>query len=241
MAPRMTDATEPPTITARPEPDEDDGALRSSPACARTRKVLWIAVAVAVPVALLVIVLANGQPAATRAVKSPLVGKPAPAIEGTTVDGDPGLPRRPQGQVGGGQLLRHLVRARAARSTPSSSASPRPTQAAGDAAVLGVIYSDNAQAVKEFRDKEGGGWAHARRPQGPDRPRLRRRRRARVVPRSAPTGWWWPSCWAACGPSTSTSCSTGPRPGSKHSSASAGRYLVMTSRQTANTRCPSWP
>jgi cytochrome c biogenesis protein CcmG/thiol:disulfide interchange protein DsbE len=123
----------------------------------KTRKVLWIAVAVAVPVALLVLVLANGQPATTRAVKSPLVGKPAPAIEGTTVDGTPA-------SLAGLEGRWVVVNFFATWCVPCRNEHPELVrfseahQAAGDAAVLGVVYSDNAQAVKEFRDKEGGAW-----------------------------------------------------------------------------------
>ncbi|HEV2758884.1 MAG TPA: hypothetical protein VGV86_04880, partial [Acidimicrobiales bacterium] len=80
----ITGTTDHPTSEEEPG---DDGVAPVVSGLRRTRKVLWIAVAVAVPLALLVIALANGQPAASRAVKSPLVGKPAPEIEGTTVDG----------------------------------------------------------------------------------------------------------------------------------------------------------
>ena len=54
----------------------------------RTRRALWIAVGVAVPVFLLVVVLATRPSASTRSVKSPLSGKAAPAAESVTIDGD---------------------------------------------------------------------------------------------------------------------------------------------------------
>jgi cytochrome c biogenesis protein CcmG/thiol:disulfide interchange protein DsbE len=131
----------------------------------RTRKVLWIAVAVAVPVALLVLVLANGEPAATRAVKSPLVGKPAPPIEGTTVDGG-------QATLAGLKGKWVVVNFFATWCVPCRQEHPdlvrfsEAHQASGDAAVMGVIYSDNAQAVKEYRDKEGGAWPMLTDPKG---------------------------------------------------------------------------
>ena len=70
----MTDITSTSDQPASAEGSDDDGLPPVVSGLRRTRKVLWIAVAVAVPLALLVIALANGQPAASRAVKSPLVG-----------------------------------------------------------------------------------------------------------------------------------------------------------------------
>jgi cytochrome c biogenesis protein CcmG/thiol:disulfide interchange protein DsbE len=131
----------------------------------RSRKVLWIAVAVAVPVALLTLVLANGEPAATRAVKSPLVGKPAPAIEGTTVDGHGAALADLRGKwVVVNFFATWCVPCR--QEHPELVRFAQAHEATGDAAVLAVVYSDNAQAVKEFRDKEGGGWSMLTDPKG---------------------------------------------------------------------------
>ncbi len=118
---------------------------------------LWIAVAVAVPVFLLVLVLANGEPAATRAVKSPLVGKPAPAIEGMTVDGTSASLAELEGKwVVVNFFATWCVPCR--QEHPELIRFSEAHEPAGDAAVLGVVYSDNAQAVREFRDREGGSW-----------------------------------------------------------------------------------
>jgi cytochrome c biogenesis protein CcmG/thiol:disulfide interchange protein DsbE len=131
----------------------------------KSRKVLWIAVAVAVPVCLLVIALANGQPAANREVQSPLLGKPAPAIEGTTVDGASASLADFRGKwVVVNFFATWCVPCRLEH--PQLIRFAQAHEAVGDAAVLGVVYSDNAQAVREFRDKEGGSWPMLADPKG---------------------------------------------------------------------------
>ena len=158
-----------PTVADQPasadEDEDDDGLPPVVTGLRRTRRVLWIAVAVAVPVALLIIALAKGQPAATRAVTSPLVGKPAPPIEGKTVDGE-------QASLAGLEGKWVVVNFFATWCVPCRQEHPElirfseAHEATGDAAVLGVIYSDNAQAVKEYRDKEGGAWSMLTDPKG---------------------------------------------------------------------------
>ena len=160
MASRMTDITD-----TTPPSDDEEAPPPAVAGLRKTRKALWIAVAVAVPVFLLVVVLASGEPAATRIGKSPLVGKPAPAVEGTTVDGA-------SAGLGGLKGKWVVVNFFATWCVPCRIEHPELIRfsespaGAGDAAVIGVVYSDNTQAVREFRDKEGGGWAMLTDPKG---------------------------------------------------------------------------
>lgn len=148
----MTDTTDAPGT-----PPEQQDLPRVVARLRKSRKVLWIAVAVAVVVALLVLALANGDTAATRSVKSPLVGKQAPPLEGTTVDGAAASLSDLKGKwVVVNFFATWCVPCRVEH--PELIRFAESHAASGDAAVLGVVYSDNAQAVREFRDKEGGSW-----------------------------------------------------------------------------------
>jgi len=141
------------------DPADEPAALVSS--LRRTRRGLWIALAVAVPVVLLIAVLATRQPAQTRIANSPLLGKQAPVVEADTIDGQPFRLADTRGRwvlvnffatwcvpcrLEHGDLIRISER--------------------GDAAVVGVVYSDNVQAVREFRDDKGGAWPMVADPRG---------------------------------------------------------------------------
>jgi len=137
--------------------DPPPGTARPYAALRRTRRVLWDAVAVAVPLALLVSVLATRPPAATRAAQSPLLGKPAPDITGTTIDGD-------EIRLADYRARWVLVNFFATWCVPCRKEHPalvgfhQRHQASGDLEVIGVIYDDPAEAVREFRTDEGGEW-----------------------------------------------------------------------------------
>ena len=164
----MTDTTD--AGSNPPQIDEVDDAVEGDDAPAvlrlrRTRRALWIAVAVAVPSVLLVAILANSEPSAQRAVKSPLVGKLAPAIESTTIDGQ----QVRLADFGGKWVVVNFF---ATWCVPCRQEHPDLVRfseahaAQGDAMVMGVISSDAPEAVKEFRDKEGGTWPMLTDPKG---------------------------------------------------------------------------
>lgn len=121
--------------------------------------------AATVPVALMVVALASREPATTRAVRSPLVGKQAPAIEGVSVDGH----KVRLSDLRGKWVVVNFF---ATWCVPCRQEHPELIRfsqahgAQGDAAVLGVVYSDSTQAVREFRDKEGGAWPMLEDPKG---------------------------------------------------------------------------
>lgn len=131
----------------------------------RTRRALWISVAVAVPLAALVGVLATRPPAATRAAQSPLLGKPAPEIAGTTIDGE-------QVRLSSYRGRWVLVNFFASWCVPCRIEHPelirfhRRHRSAGDIEVLGVVYDDSVEAVREFRAAEGGEWPMLTDPDG---------------------------------------------------------------------------
>jgi cytochrome c biogenesis protein CcmG/thiol:disulfide interchange protein DsbE len=131
----------------------------------RVRWAPWIAVAIGVVVVGLIAVLATRQPATQRVVDSPLVGRPAPAIYAPTVDG---------GRVDIDQFRGRwvLVNFFATWCVPCRQEHPdlirfhERHQTIGDAEVIGVVYSDDLDAVRDFRDAEGGSWPMAQDPDG---------------------------------------------------------------------------
>ncbi|MEA2685376.1 MAG: cytochrome c biosis protein CcmG, thiol:disulfide interchange protein DsbE [Actinomycetota bacterium] len=131
----------------------------------RTRRALWIAVGVAVPLFLLVVVLATRPSASTRTVRSPLLGKPAPAAASTTIDGDAVDLADLKGKwVVVNFFATWCVPCRIEHSELERFHAAH--QATGDATVIAVVFSDSAQAVKEFRTDEGGTWPMLTDPKG---------------------------------------------------------------------------
>ena len=144
---------------------EHDTEVQADPPVARplrrTRTGLWIAVAVAVPVALLITVLATREPAQNRVGDSPLLGKAAPAVEASTIDDEAFRLSDTHGRwVLVNFFATWCVPCRLEHTDLIQISQRR------DTAVVGVVYSDSVQAVKEFRDDEGGDWKMVADPRG---------------------------------------------------------------------------
>lgn len=151
----MTDATDSEPV------DEPDPSGRAP--LRRTRRALWIAVAIAVPFAALVIVLATRPPAVQRAVDSPLVGRAAPPIDSVTVDGGHVNIRDFRGKW-------VMVNYFATWCVPCRQEHPDLIRFAErhrrDVQVIGVVFADDYDAVRSFRRDNGGDWPMAEDPGG---------------------------------------------------------------------------
>lgn len=120
---------------------------------------------VALPIAMLVAVLASRSPSGSRSVRSPLLGKPVPNVMATTIDGKP----FDLASLKGKWVLVNFFATWCVECVREHSDLVRFHDThtnLGDASVVGLIYSDSVQAVEEFRDDEGGRWPMVDDPKG---------------------------------------------------------------------------
>ncbi|MDQ1437229.1 MAG: cytochrome c biosis protein CcmG, thiol:disulfide interchange protein DsbE [Acidimicrobiaceae bacterium] len=133
---------------------EQSGPVDDRP---RRRTALYAAVAVGLTIALFVGVLATRKPAADRVAPSRLIGRPAPDVSGPGLDGSRFALSAQQGKY-------VLVNFFATWCIPCVQEHPQLRlfferhQAAGDAAVVSVVYRDEPADVRRFFDERGGGW-----------------------------------------------------------------------------------
>jgi cytochrome c biogenesis protein CcmG/thiol:disulfide interchange protein DsbE len=129
-----------------------------APPAKRSRPALWIAIGLAVVLALLIAVLATRDNAATRLVRSPLVSHPVPALTGTTVDGSRSY------DIDDHQGEWVLVNFFATWCVPCQQEHDDLARfqkfhaAAGDASVVSVVFADQTSDVRRFFAQRGGDW-----------------------------------------------------------------------------------
>ena len=123
----------------------------------RRRTALFVAVPVAIVIALLIAALATRSPATDRRTSSPLIGEPAPAIVGETLGGDRFDGAEHQGRwVLVNFFASWCVPCR--REHPELRAFAAEHAEAGDAEVVSVVFGDEPSDARRFFEENGGDW-----------------------------------------------------------------------------------
>ncbi|HTS14448.1 MAG TPA: TlpA disulfide reductase family protein [Candidatus Sulfotelmatobacter sp.] len=123
----------------------------------RRHSARWVAATVAVLAAGLVVVLATRPPATATEVNSPLVGRPAPALTGTTLGGKPFSLASLSGRF-------VFVNFFASWCPPCQQEQADLVsfayhhRAPDDAAIVGVVFDDAASSAHAFLTQSGAGW-----------------------------------------------------------------------------------
>ena len=142
-------------MTDRSPVDLDDVELGVAPRRGHTATVA--AVVLVVVAALLVWVFATSEPATNRRAQTPLQGKVAPALAGTSIDGESFDIDQARGRwVIVNFFAEYCVPCR--REHPELVEFARAHDVLGDAQVVAVIYDDDLTTVRRFFAEHGGDW-----------------------------------------------------------------------------------
>lgn len=123
----------------------------------RSRTAAWIVLPIAVAFALLIVLLATGDPASERAVNSTALGRVAPLIEGEDLDGEWFDIDQHRGQW-------VVVNFFSTTCVPCIVEHPELVEFSqshaevGDAVVVSVAFDDSAANVRDFFAEHGGSW-----------------------------------------------------------------------------------
>lgn len=121
------------------------------------RTALWVAAGVGLVMILLIGLLQTRKPAVDTIAASPLVGRRAPGITGTTLAGE----RLDLSRLRGKFVLVNFFNSWCVpcrQEHPELLKFDERHRAAGDAQLVGVIHDDDADAVRAYLSKKGGSW-----------------------------------------------------------------------------------
>jgi cytochrome c biogenesis protein CcmG/thiol:disulfide interchange protein DsbE len=142
---------------AGPAPSVDDDVDDDDVLPTHRFPVAAVAIVVVVVVGLLVVVLFTREPATDRQGDSPLLGRQAPALVGTTLDGSA---FDIADQRGRWVLVNFFATwcAPCRQEHPDLAAFHDLHRAIGDASVVSVVFDDTTGNAREFFESEGGGF-----------------------------------------------------------------------------------
>lgn len=155
----MTDLD--PGAPAPDAPDAPESEATEAPtapeARGRGRTVLYVSIAVLVLMGGFVALLATRKPASEQTVQSALINKAVPDVSGPTIDGG----RFSIDSLSGKWILVNFFATWCApcqQEHPEIKSWAAEHAAAGDAAVVAVVYGDDPNRVRSFFKTQGGNW-----------------------------------------------------------------------------------